>query len=99
MTAMNSATRMKKTLPGLANFYSGGQWISPGGGLPTAAMLGRRIIQIICKPRGASRQLSHELALATQGSAGTYRSPFPPSRRLGGRALTQRMGPGRGSFA
>jgi len=40
---------MKKTLPGLANFYMAGQWVEPGGGVPTAAMSGRTIIQTICK--------------------------------------------------
>ncbi len=42
-------TRMSKTLPGLDNFYMAGQWVEPGGGLPTAAMSGRNVIQIICK--------------------------------------------------
>lgn len=40
---------MRKTLPGLSNFYMAGQWVEPGGGLPTAAMSGRNVIQIICK--------------------------------------------------
>ncbi len=40
---------MKKTLPGLDNFYMAGQWVEPGGGLPAAAMSGRNVIQIICK--------------------------------------------------
>ncbi len=49
MTPLNTSIRMKKTLPGLDNFYISGQWVSPGGGLPAAAMLGRHVIQIICK--------------------------------------------------
>jgi len=40
---------MKKTLPGLSNFYMAGQWVEPGGGLPAVAMSGRNVIQIICK--------------------------------------------------
>lgn len=40
---------MKKTLPGLSNFYMAGHWVEPGGGIPPAAMSGRNIIQIICK--------------------------------------------------
>lgn len=40
--------RMSKTLPGLENFYMAGQWVEPGGGLPTAAMSGRNVTQIIC---------------------------------------------------
>jgi len=41
--------RISKTLPGLKNFYMAGQWVEPGGGVPTAAMSGRNVIQIICK--------------------------------------------------
>ena len=40
---------MSKTLPGLGNFYMVGQWVEPGGGVPTAAMSGRNAMQIICK--------------------------------------------------
>jgi phytoene dehydrogenase-like protein len=40
---------MRKTLPGLDNFYMAGQWVNPGGGMPTAAMSGRQTIQMICK--------------------------------------------------
>ena len=40
---------MKKTLPGLDNFYMAGQWVEPGGGVPTAAMSGRKVIQSLCK--------------------------------------------------
>jgi phytoene dehydrogenase-like protein len=40
---------MRKTLPGLDNFYMAGQWVEPGGGLPTVAVSGRNVIQIICK--------------------------------------------------
>ena len=42
--------RLTKTLPGLRNFYMAGQWVEPGGGgVPTAAMSGRNVTQIICK--------------------------------------------------
>jgi phytoene dehydrogenase-like protein len=37
------------TLPGLKNFYMVGQWVEPGGGLPTAGMSGRGIFKQICK--------------------------------------------------
>ncbi len=40
---------MKKTMPGLENFYMAGHWVEPGGGLPTVAMSGRNVIQIICR--------------------------------------------------
>jgi phytoene dehydrogenase-like protein len=44
--------RMKKTLPGLANFWMAGQWVMPGGGLPTALLAGRQVIQLICHGDG-----------------------------------------------
>jgi phytoene dehydrogenase-like protein len=37
-----------KTLPGLANFYMAGQWVEPGGGVPTALMSGRQAAQLAC---------------------------------------------------
>ena len=40
---------MRKELPGLRNFYMVGQWVEPGGGVPTAFISGRNLIQIICK--------------------------------------------------
>jgi phytoene desaturase len=39
---------VKKTLPGLAGFYMAGQWVEPGGGVPTALMSGRQVTQLIC---------------------------------------------------
>ena len=41
--------RMNKTLPGLGSFYMAGQWVEPGGSIPTAVMSGRNVTQIICK--------------------------------------------------
>ncbi len=41
--------RMKKTLSGLKNFYMTGQWVEPGGGVPTALLSGRNVAQLICK--------------------------------------------------
>jgi phytoene dehydrogenase-like protein len=43
---------MDKTLPGLENFYICGQWVEPGGGLPTSAGSGRNVIGMICKRDG-----------------------------------------------
>jgi phytoene dehydrogenase-like protein len=40
--------QMKKTLHGLKDFYMAGQWVEPGGGIPTAMMSGRNVSQIIC---------------------------------------------------
>jgi phytoene dehydrogenase-like protein len=39
---------MKKTVPGLKNFYQCGQWVEAGGSVPSAAMSGRNAIQLIC---------------------------------------------------
>ena len=48
LTTKSMSIRMKKTLPGLENFYMAGQWVEPGGGLPPAAASGRNVIQILC---------------------------------------------------
>ncbi len=40
---------MDKTLPGLKNFYMVGQWVEPGGGLPTAVISGRKLLKILCQ--------------------------------------------------
>lgn len=52
ITPENSYVLMKKmpqALPGLHNFYMCGQWVEPGGGLPTSVMSGRRLIKTICR--------------------------------------------------
>jgi phytoene dehydrogenase-like protein len=43
---------MDKTVPGLDSFYMAGQWVQPGGGVPTAAQSGRDVIEMICKRDG-----------------------------------------------
>lgn len=43
---------MRKTLPGLGNFYLAGQWVEPGGSVPVVAMSGRNAIQMICHQDG-----------------------------------------------
>ena len=48
ITTKTMRMQMKKTLPGLDNFYMVGQWVAPGGGVPTGAMTARQVIQIIC---------------------------------------------------
>ena len=42
-------SRMRKTLPGLRNFFMAGQWVEPGGGIPMVAVSGRNVIQILCR--------------------------------------------------
>ena len=49
------ATGMKTlppVLPGLKNFYMVGQWISPGGGLPSGLITGRMVAHRICNDSG-----------------------------------------------
>jgi phytoene dehydrogenase-like protein len=43
------STGMKKTLPGLESFYMAGQWVNPGGGMPTAVISGNHTIQLLCR--------------------------------------------------
>jgi len=38
----------KKTLPGLNDFYMCGQWVEPGGGVPSAALSGRKVMRLVC---------------------------------------------------
>jgi len=52
ITPDNAHTMMKpmsQTLPGLGNFFMCGQWVEPGGGLPTAVRSGRRLLKSICR--------------------------------------------------
>jgi phytoene dehydrogenase-like protein len=43
---------MLQTVPGLKNFYMCGQWVEPGGGLPTSIMSARRLMKKICREDG-----------------------------------------------
>lgn len=49
VTTRTFGMSMSKTLPGLKNFYMCGQWVEPGGGVPSAALSARNLIQVICK--------------------------------------------------
>lgn len=44
--------QLPSVLPGLKNFYMVGQWVMPGGGLPTALISARNTTQVICKKDG-----------------------------------------------
>jgi hypothetical protein len=55
ITPENSNVLMKpmsQKLPGLNSMYMCGQWVEPGGGLPTGVMSGRRLIKAVCKEDG-----------------------------------------------
>lgn len=59
ITPQNSFTimrPMRQTLPGLQDFYMCGQWVQPGGGLPTGVMSGRRLVKALCKQDGRKFQ-------------------------------------------
>jgi phytoene dehydrogenase-like protein len=40
---------LRRTLPGLRRFMMVGQWVMPGGGLPSGLMTARSALQAICK--------------------------------------------------
>jgi len=37
-----------KKLRGLEGLYMAGQWVEPGGGVPTVTMSGRQVVELIC---------------------------------------------------
>ncbi len=43
---------VEKKLAGVDGFYMAGQWVEPGGGVPTALMSGRQVIQLVCHDDG-----------------------------------------------
>ena len=43
---------MKKTLPGLDNFYMIGQWVEPGGNVELSVASGRDVMKDICTAKG-----------------------------------------------
>jgi phytoene dehydrogenase-like protein len=45
-------SQIKKTLPGLGNFYLAGQWATPGGGVVSSLYSGRHVVQILCHNDG-----------------------------------------------
>jgi phytoene dehydrogenase-like protein len=48
---------IRKTLPGLEKFHMAGQWVSYGG-LPTAALSGREVVQLLCYQDGKKFETS-----------------------------------------
>jgi phytoene dehydrogenase-like protein len=43
---------LPRTLPGLDAFVMAGQWVTPGGGVPTCLLSGRDAVRILCKQDG-----------------------------------------------
>lgn len=52
MTLETLKNPVKKTVPGLANLYLCGQWVEPGGGVPTALVSGRMAAMLLCHNEG-----------------------------------------------
>ncbi len=51
-TTKTLMAKIPKTLPGLFGFHMIGQWVAPGGGLPSGLMTGKEVIKKICKEDG-----------------------------------------------
>jgi phytoene dehydrogenase-like protein len=49
MTPATGIKPLPLTLPHLKNFYMVGQWVSPGGGLPSGLLTGRNAAKSICR--------------------------------------------------
>ncbi|HTX89471.1 MAG TPA: NAD(P)/FAD-dependent oxidoreductase [Bacteroidales bacterium] len=49
LTSKTMTVQLPQALPGLADFYMAGHWISPGGGLPSGLITGRKAIRMICR--------------------------------------------------
>lgn len=64
VTTKNLTSRLSQTLRGLDGFYMAGQWVGPGGGLPTGVMTGRAVAQLICARDGRSFRTSRPRAAA-----------------------------------
>jgi phytoene dehydrogenase-like protein len=52
VTPKTGIKALPDTLPGLKNFVMAGQWVNPGGGIPTGLMGGRKAARKICKMLG-----------------------------------------------
>jgi phytoene dehydrogenase-like protein len=52
LTPEQASVKISKTLPGLENFWMVGQWVHPGGGLPSGLTTGREVIWKQCKKDG-----------------------------------------------
>ena len=63
---------LRNTLPGLRHFLMAGQWVMPGGGLPSGLFTARSAIRAVCKadrvpflPRRATGTPAHGAVKAT----------------------------------
>lgn len=51
-TAGQLRTALPRTLPGLSGLVMAGQWVVPGGGVPTCLQSGRDAVRILCRRDG-----------------------------------------------
>jgi phytoene dehydrogenase-like protein len=51
-TAESLFGHVRKELTGVAGLYLAGQWVEPGGGVPTAILSGRQAAQLLCERDG-----------------------------------------------
>lgn len=79
-TAEAMLGHIKKTLPGLDAFYMAGQWVEPGGGVPTALASGRQVVQLVCADLGLPF-VSRPGELAQAAIPPSSRPPPPEVRR------------------
>lgn len=73
-----------KTLPGLGGFYMAGQWVEPGGGVPTALLSGRQAVQLLCADEGRRFvEVSQAAAPARRQAAPAETGAGAQKRRVG----------------
>jgi phytoene desaturase len=60
MTPQTMTTMIRRTLPGLSNFYMAGQWVMPGGGVPPCLYSGRHAVQLLCRNDGKPFSVTEE---------------------------------------
>lgn len=65
ITTKTITMKMRKKLPAVGNFHMIGQWVQPGGGLPTGAMHGRAVIKAICRENRLAFQTTESGSRAT----------------------------------
>jgi phytoene dehydrogenase-like protein len=49
ITPKTGLIQIKNRLPHLKNFFMAGQWVFAGGGVPSAALSARNVVQVLCK--------------------------------------------------
>ena len=53
-------TKVKRTLPGLDNFFMAGQWVVPGGGVIPTLASGKHAAMLLCRRDGRAFNVSSE---------------------------------------